>query len=673
MKRNILSFAMAATFLTPVFGPVSTSAQSKYDEQFVNYPTYNSDDLELSVSENGTFFRLWSPAANGAIVNLYDHGAYGKPFKTLEMTFHPENGTWTTSVPEKLYGKFYTFQIEKDGKWLKETPGVWAKAVGINGNRAAIINFDDTNPEGWADDKGPQVDNFTDVIVYEMHHRDFSMHPSSGISNKGKFLALTEPGTLSPDSLKTGIDHLKELGITHVHILPSYDYNSVDEANPQFNTYNWGYDPLNYNAPEGSYSTNAAEPSVRIKEMKEMIKALHDAGIGVIMDVVYNHTATNDDSNFELTAPGYYHRHWDDGRYSDASGCGNETASERKQMHDYIINSIKYWTKEYHIDGFRFDLMAIHDTETMTDAAKAIKEINPDGFIYGEGWTAGDSPLSLERRALKENVSKMTDIAVFSDDIRDAVKGHYSNAEDRGFATGKPGLEETVKIGIVASTAHPQVDYSKGANSKFAYASSPEMIVNYVSCHDDLSLTDKLRKSMPDATEEERLAAAKLAQTIVFTSQGTPFMFAGEEIFRDKQGVHNSYKSPDSINAIDWNLKKVHADQFHYYKNLISLRKSHPAFRMTTADDIARHLVFDEIDSSKTPNLISYTLKDNANGDEWKDIKVVFNGASTPNTVTIKGKWIIVAHDGKINPDGLGTFKGGKITLAPYSALIMHK
>ena len=502
-----------------------------------------------------------------------------------------------------------------------------------------------------------------------------SMHPSSGIANKGKFLALTEPGTVSPEGMKTGIDHLKELGVTHVHILPSYDYNSVDEMNLQSNTYNWGYDPLNYNAPEGSYSTNPSDPATRVREMKEMIKALHDAGIGVIMDVVYNHTADNDNSNFELTAPGYYHRHWNDGRYSDASGCGNETASDLQQMRDYIINSTKYWADEYHIDGFRFDLMAIHDTETMNQVAAELKKINPSIFVYGEGWTAGDSPLLPERRALKENVSKMTDIAVFSDDIRDAVKGHYTDAADRGFATGKPGLEETVKIGIVAATDHPQVNYKKGNNSKFPYAKSPEMIVNYVSCHDDLCLTDKLHKSMAGEPEENMLAAAKLAQTIVFTSQGTPFMFAGEEVFRDKKGVHNSYKSPDSINAIDWSNKARYRDQFDYYKGLIALRKAHPAFRMTTAAEIAKNLKFDKIDSSKTPNLISYSLLNNANGDEWKEIKVVFNGASNPQTVDIKkGEWMIVAQDGKISPAGdLGVTQGGKITLRPYSALILAR
>ncbi len=650
------------------------SAQSRYDSRFENYPVYSGDDLELTVDSSGTRFRLWSPKAQDVVVNLYDNGHTGVPYKTLPMTHDVSTGTWTASVPEKLYGKFYTFKVKHDGKWLSETPGVWAKAVGVNGKRAAIIDFSTTSPAGWHQDKGPEVRNFSDVIVYEMHHRDMSMHPSSGIANKGKFLALTEKGTTSPEGEKTGIDHLKELGVTHVHILPSYDYNSVDETNLQNNTYNWGYDPQNYNAPEGSYSTNPSNPAARIREMKEMVKALHDAGIGVIMDVVYNHTAENDGSNFELTAPGYYHRHWDDGRYSDASGCGNETASDRRQMRDYIINSVKFWAKEYHIDGFRFDLMAIHDTETMNAVASELKKINPSIFVYGEGWTAGDSPLAAERRALKENVSAMKDIAVFSDDLRDAVKGHYTDASDRGFATGKPGLEETVKIGIVAATAHPQVDYSKGNNSRFPYAESPEMIVNYVSCHDDLCLTDKLKKSMAGESEENMLNAAKLAQTIVFTSQGTPFMFAGEEVFRDKKGVHNSYKSPDSINAIDWSNKARYRDLFDYYRNLVKLRKEHPAFRMISAEDIARHLVFDEIDSSREPNLISYSLKDSANGDEWKEIKVVFNGASSSRVVNVKkGKWVIVAKDGKFTgQDAEDRFNGGRIGLAPYSALILR-
>lgn len=664
---------LATTLLLGLTAAAQTN--STYDAQFISWPTYEGDDLELSVNSTGTHFRLWSPKAEAARVRLYDHGRGGDAYRTLDMTKNADNGTWTATVPQQLYGKYYTFQIKHNGRWLDETPGVWAKAVGANGKRAAIIDLNTTNPENWDGDKGPEVKNFSDVVLYEAHMRDLSMDPSSGIANKGKFLQFTEPGTKSPQGEATGIDHLKDLGVTHVHILPSYDYNSVDETNLQNNIYNWGYDPQNYNAPEGSYSTNPSDPATRVREMKEMIKALHDAGIGVVMDVVYNHTAENDGSNFELTAPGYYHRHWNDGKYSDASGCGNETSSDLKQMQDYIVNSVKYWAKEYHVDGFRFDLMAIHDTETMNRVAKELKEINPSIFVYGEGWTAGDSPLQPERRALKENVSKMKGIAVFSDDIRDAVKGHYSNEEDPGFATGKPGNEETVKIGIVAATAHPQVDYSKGNNSKFPYAESPEMIVNYVSCHDDLCLTDKLKKSMPDATEAQRLAAAKLAQTIVMTSQGTPFIFAGEEVFRDKKGVHNSYKSPDSINAIDWNNKTKYKDQYEYYKGLIALRKAHPAFRMTTAKDIAKNLKFDKIDSKKTPNLISYSLLNNANGDEWKEIKVVFNGAPTAQTIKIpKGNWQVVARDGKIDPvNALETIAGGAVEVAPFSALILHK
>jgi len=674
MKRHLKNVYPAALTVAGVFAcamPQIHASVVDMDSKYQTMPTYADEDLELLVDADGTHFTLWSPMAVQAQVLLYNQDRNSVPTDTLEMK-RGERGTWRVSVPQQLYGKFYTFRIKVDsGRWLDETPGVWAKAVGTNGERAAIIHMRSTDPVGWDADHGPALDNITDAVIYEMHHRDFSIHPTSGIVNKGKFLALTERDTRTPQGDRTGIDHLKELGVTHVHILPSFDYNSVDESNLPSNGYNWGYDPVNYNVPEGSYSTNPADPATRIMEMKEMVKALHDEGIGVIMDVVYNHTAENDGSNFSLTAPGYYYRHRPDGSYSDASACGNETASEREQMRQFIVNSVKYWAKEYHIDGFRFDLMAIHDTETMNQVVAELKKINPSIFVYGEGWTAGDSPLPVERRALKENVSMMPQIAVFSDDIRDAIKGHYSKADDQGFATGKPGNEETVKIGIVGATAHPQVDYSKGNNSKFAYASAPTQIVNYVSCHDDLMLTDKLRKSMPGASEDDLQRAARLAQTIVFTSQGTPFMFAGEEVFRDKKGVHNSFKSPDSINAIDWNLKHDNAGQFDFYRNLIALRKAHPAFRMTTAEDVARHIVFDKVDRD---NLISYSIKDHANGDTWREIKLVFNGADTPAEIKIpKADWIIVANDGQLNPGGLGRARGGHMTVAPRSALILAR
>lgn len=654
---------MTASLTTSAYAAVPT-----VEDIYNSYPVYDGSDLELVVDNSGTHFALWSPAAQNVRVLLYDTDRNGVATDTLMM--HPsEKGVWRAAVAQKLYGKFYTFQIQDQGRWLDETPGIYAKAVGTNGKRAAIIDMASTNPQGWGKDHGPVVKNINDAVIYEMHHRDFSMHQSGGIVHKGKFLALTEEGTHNNSGAKTGIDHLKELGVTHVHILPSYDFNSVDESNLPANQYNWGYDPQNYNVPEGSYATDPAEPSVRIREMKEMIQALHNAGIGVIMDVVYNHTGDNGGSNFSLTAPGYFYRHNPDGSYSNASGCGNETASDRQMMQNFIVYSVKYWAEEYHIDGFRFDLMAIHDIETMNRVARELKTVNPSIFVYGEGWTAGDSPLPVERRALKENVGKMQDIAVFSDDIRDAVKGHYSNEAERGFATGKPGNEETVKIGIVASTAHPQVDYSKGNNSKFAYATAPTQIINYVSCHDDLMLTDKLAKSMPEADVATRQRAARLAQTIVFTSQGTPFMFAGEEVFRDKKGVHNSFVSPDYINAIDWDLKTSNADQFEYYRELIALRKAHPAFRMTTAADIARNLVFD---NETRNNVISYSLKNHANGDSWKEIKIVFNGNDKSVDVRIpKGKWTIVAYDGKIKASGMGKSNGGNMSVPAYSALIL--
>lgn len=668
---------VASVAFMPFTQDASAKNQGDPDAVYTLYDTYGNDDLGLTLTSDGdALLRLWAPTAEKVMLRVYNEARGGKALAEIPMT-KGNGGTWSALLSPAPLGKYYTYSVFADGKWLQETPGIWAKAVGVNGMRGAIIDLKDTDPEGWATDKGPDISKINDAVIYEMHHRDFSMHPSSGIVNKGKFLAMTENGTQNPEGEATGIDHLKELGVTHVHILPSYDFNSIDESQLPSNGYNWGYDPQNYNAPEGSYSTNPANPATRITEMKQMIKALHDAGIGVVMDVVYNHTAQNDDSNFSLTVPGYFYRHRSDGTYSDASGCGNETASERKMMGDFIVNSVKHWAKEYHIDGFRFDLMAIHDTETMNRVAKELKAINPNIFIYGEGWTAGDSPLPSERRALKENVAKMDGIAVFSDDIRDAVKGHYSDAADRGFATGKPGLEETVKIGIVASTAHPQVDYSKGNNSKFAYASAPTQIINYVSCHDDLTLTDKLRRSMPDATDAERMRAARLAQTIVFTSQGTPFIFAGEEVFRDKKGVHNSYKSPDSINAIDWNLKHLNSSQFNYYKELIALRKSHPAFRMTTAEDVARHIRFDKSE----PNLISYSLTDHANGDEWKEIKVILNGRDTDAEIKLpKGEWMPVCYDGEIDHTGIKddtdnpiSVKGGKFRVPHRSAAILVK
>ena len=641
------------------------------DGDYNNYPAYKGDDLEMTVDENGTQFTLWSPTADSAMIRIYNDGIEGEAIETRYMERKDQQNPWRATFEDALYGKFYTFSIFHNGEWLAETPGAYARAVGVNGKRAAIIDMATTNPEGWENDVRPALDKFTDIIIYEMHHRDFSIHASAGNQYGGKFLALTQEGTRSPEGEMTGIDHLKELGITHVHILPSYDYGSVDESRPDSAQYNWGYDPVNYNTPEGSYSTNAFDPATRIREMKQMVQALHKNGIRVILDVVYNHTYINDGSNFSLTTPGYYYRHKEDGSYADASACDNETASEREMVRNYIVNSVLYWANEYHFDGFRFDLMGIHDIETMKAVRAELDKIDPTIFIYGEGWAAQAPVIPGEQCAMKANAYKMPGVAVFSDDLRDGVKGHFSQATGRGFATGAQACEESVKFGIVGAIQHPQINYELVNYSKAPYTNHPTQVINYVSCHDDMCLTDKLRASMPDADEKALQRYARLAQTIVFTSQGVPFMFTGEEIFRDKKGVHNSYCSPDEINAIDWSLKHSNREQFDYYRNLIQLRKSHPAFRLATAEEVCKHLQFIE----NTPEqVVAYTLNANAGGDEWNQIVVAFNGSDQSAEIEIpEGNWMIIANDGSIDLTGSNKLEGSKATIAASAALILAR
>lgn len=637
---------------------------------YSDYPSYWGDDLGVKVSDNETNFALWSPAAEEVELRIYDNGETGEPEQIIKMTRKSGKDPWRATLKGQLYGKFYTFKIKENGKWLAETPGIWNKAVGVNGKRAAIIDMAATNLEGWENDQRPALNSFNDIILYEMHHRDFSIDSTSGIQNRGKFLALTEEGTKSPLGEMTGIDHLKDLGVTHVHILPSYDFGSIDERKLDENMYNWGYDPQNYNVPEGSYSTDPYTPETRIREMKKMIQSLHKNGIRVVMDVVYNHTYKNDESNFSLTVPGYFYRHNPDGGYSDAAHCGNETASEREMVRQYIVESVKYWAKEFHVDGFRFDLMGIHDLETMNQVRKALDEIDPTIFIYGEGWTAGPSPYPEEKRALKKNAAQMPGIAVFNDDIRDGIKGSFKDDAMRGFATGDTALDESVKFGIVAATFHPQINYGKVNYSSAPYSVYPYQSINYVSSHDDLNLVDKLRVSNPDASQDDLLKYDKLAQTIVFTSQGVPFMFNGEEVFRSKKGIHNSFQSPDSINKIDWTNKSIYKDLYTYYKALISLRKNHPAFRMQRTKDIQEKLHF--LDTGQN-GVVAYTLGDYANGDLWKEILVVFNGNKMDKQIEIpKEEWIIVGKDGKIDEDGIGKMSGGKILVPGSSALILY-
>ena len=625
---------------------------------------------EMVYSPDETKFSLWAPTAEAVNVVLYDKGIDGEALDTLPMQ-KAEEGTWKLTVKKNLIGKFYTFNVKVDGRWRGETPGINALAVGVNGRRGAIIDMAKTNPEGWENDVRPPLNNPADVIIYEVHHRDFSIHPSSGIQNKGKYLAMTEEGSLSPQGLATGIDHLKELGVTHVHILPSYDYASVDETRLEDNKYNWGYDPVNYNVPDGSYATDPYNPESRIREFKQMVQALHKAGIRVVLDVVYNHTFNTEDSNFERTVPGYFYRTKPDGTLADASACGNETASDRPMMRKYMVESIKHWINEYHIDGFRFDLMGIHDIETMNAIRKAASEIDPTIFIYGEGWAANPPQLPESQLAMKANTHAMPGIATFCDEMRDGLRGPFNDNEQGAFLAGEPGHEESVKFGIVGAIEHPGVS-NEGVNySDQAWATEPTQMISYVSCHDDMCLVDRLNSSIPDIDADELARLDKLAQTVVFTSQGIPFIYAGEEVMRDKKGVHNSYQSPDSINAIDWNRKAANADVYNYYKELIALRKAHPAFRMGSADMVRKHLEFLPVEGS---NLIAYLLKDNAGGDAWKDIIVIINARKTTAEVAIPdGDYIVVCKDGIINQQGLGSVSGNKVSVAPQTAMIMYR
>ena len=568
-------------------------------------------------------------------------------------------GKWKLTVKNDLKGKYYVFSVYNQAQ-PDHTPGVFAKAVGVNGKRGAIVDLKDTDPDGWADDVRPELKNPCDLIIYEMHHRDFSMDMSSGIKNKGKFLALTEPAAIS---------HLRRLGVNAVHILPSFDFASIDESKPDVAQYNWGYDPLNYNVPEGSYSTNAADPKTRIREFKQMVQALHKAGIRVILDVVYNHTFDINGSNFQKTYPDYFFRKNAEGKYSDGSGCGNETASDKELMREFMKESVAYWVNEYHIDGFRFDLMGVHDIETMNEIHDVVAQIDPTIYIYGEGWSAGSCAYPQDKLATKANTCELNGIGAFSDEMRDALRGPFSDDTKGGFLAGVPGQEESIKFGIAGAISHPQIDMTKVNYSKVPWTNEPSQMVAYVSCHDDMCLTDRLRSSIPYIGDDELIRLDLLAQTAVLTSQGVPFILSGEEMLRDKKGVHNSYRSPDSINRLDWNNLKRYPQVFDYYAGLISLRKQHPAFRMGSADEVRKNLCFLEAPEG----VVAYQLKNNAGGDSWENIIVVLNSQKTPQTVDVpENTYTMVVANGKVDTNGIGLLSGKTLTVAPQSALIVH-
>lgn len=646
------------------------SSVKKEYSSYETYPVRSGSLTEMEYSPQATTFYLWSPTADEVRVMLYDVGDKGHAYETVHMECS-EDGTWKAKVERNLLGKFYTFNVKIKDKWMGDTPGINARAVGVNGKRAAIIDMTKTDPMGWAEDRRPELASPADAIIYEMHFRDFSISNSSGIKHRGKFLALTEKGTVSPENLSTGIDHLKELGVTHVHLLPSFDFASIDETKLRENKYNWGYDPQNYNVPEGSYSTDPYNPVVRIREFKQMVQALHKAGIRVVMDVVYNHTFNAKESNFERTVPGYFYRLKQDGSLADGSGCGNETASNRPMMRKFMVESVLYWIKEYHVDGFRFDLMGIHDIETMNEIRSAVSAVDPTILIYGEGWAAQTPRYSADSLAMKANIHKMPGIAAFSDELRDALRGPFNDNHKGAFLAGYPGKEMSLKFGIAGAVRHPQVKNDSVNYSKAPWAMEPSQMISYVSCHDDMCLVDRLRASIPGIKQEELIDLDKLAQTAVFTSQGIPFMYAGEEVMRDKKGVHNSFQSPDSINAIDWHRKAEHADVFAYYKGLILLRKLHPAFRMGSGDMVRKNLEFLPVSAR---NIVAFRLKNYANGDSWGDIIVVLNARKESIKQSVPdGKYVAVCRNGQINLQGLGMMYGPEVAVPAQSALIIYK
>jgi pullulanase len=659
---------MKASFLLALACVCAFAVKAQTAFNIEDWPAYSGKDLGVQYRHKETRFKVWAPKAASVTLRLYASGDAGAALQTVSLT-KGESGTWFALVDGDQKNRYYTFQMQHDGKPSLEVPDPYAKAVGVNGRRGMIVDPKEVTPAGWSDDKRPSLKHPTDIVLYELHVRDLSMRGNSGIRNKGKYAGLVESGTKSPAGAITGIDHIRELGVTHVHLLPSFDHNSIDESKT-LAPFNWGYDPLNYNVPEGSYSSNAADGRVRVREFRQMVQGLHQKGLRVVMDVVYNHTSDIDHSVFHQFAPGYFHRQWPDGKWANGSGCGNETASERTMVRKYMIESVLYWAREYHIDGFRFDLMGLHDIETMNAISDSLHKLDPSIFIYGEGWTAGDSPLPEAQRAIKKNTPQLHGIAAFSDDIRDALRGPFSDDKVSGFISGKKGTKESLKFGIVASVQHPQIDYTKVAYSKAPWANEPSQTISYVSCHDDPTLFDRIRLSNPGATEADVIRMDKLAQAAVLTSQGVSFLHAGEELLRTKGLRHNTYNAPDSVNALDWSRKTKYAGVFRYYQGLIALRRMHPAFRMTTADAIRKHLSFIETGNEL---LVAYRIQ-GAPGDAWKDVLLLLNGSPLPQELQLPaGNWKLAVDGERVQASGIRPLSGGKQLVPGTSAWVLFR
>lgn len=594
--------------------------------EFEEKYTYAGNDLGAVYEKEKTTFKVWAPTAEKVMLHLYTAGSTGeageKELLQVEMKKR-EQGIYEKQVKGDLHGVYYTFSVTVDGE-TRETGDIYAKAAGVNGKRSMVVDLEKTNPKGWEEDTHV-FHPLGKTWVWEVHIGDFSNDPASGVREeyRGKYLAFTENTTLNQDGVHpTCVNYLKELGITHVHLLPSFDYGSVDES--KCDTFNWGYDPVNYNVPEGSYATDAFQGEVRIREFKEMVAALHKAGISVVMDVVYNHTHSLD-SFFNATVPYYYYRTWEDGTYSDGSACGNDTASDRAMFRKYMMDSVLHWVQEYHVDGFRFDLMGLHDTQTMNEIRKALNELE-DGeqiFLYGEPWSAGPSALKeSESFATKEAMKKLAEgIAVFNDDTRDAVKGPYDKLEAPGFVNGKKGLEEKIKRGIQGLFDEKEK----------VQPVSPAQLLNYVSAHDNSTLWDKLVDSVKkdqdyETRHEDLLAMNKLAAAIVQFSAGIPFMQAGEEAGRTKQGEDNSYNLSKELNRLDWNRMYKFQDLISYYKGLHEVRNQFSGFYDLSEKARTRQHFYENLPEG----IIAYEMEGIRGTDQWEKVVVIFHASQEP-------------------------------------------
>lgn len=642
--------------------------------------------LGAEYSKESTKFVLWAPNANNVRLALF--GNDGKnytnaPEEILDMN-RGLQGTWNIEVKRDLKGEFYNYLVTNSGN-EREVVDPYAKALGVNGNRGMVVDLKETDPIDFDKDERPELSSAAGSVIYEVHVRDFSVNDNSGIQpeKKGRYLAFCERGTIVPEKYeKTGIDYLKELGITHVHLLPSFDFETVDESKSDVPQYNWGYDPKNYFAPEGSYSTDPFSGEKRICEFKEMVKSLHKAGLRVVMDMVYNHTYRSYDSNLNLAVPGYYYRQDLSGNFSNGSGCGNELASERYMVRKLIVDSVIYWAKEYHIDGFRFDLMGLHDLGTMKQIRVELDKIDPSILMYGEGWTGGWTPLRGEDSAVKQNVVKFDkmQIAAFSDDTRDSVKGHVFNINERGYVNGRTGLEESIKFCIVGATGQKGINYDKVIYSRWAWANEPYQCINYISAHDNYTLWDKLYMTNKDSSLQKRKNMNKLAAAIVLTSQGIPFFQAGEEFLRTKKNDdgsfnHDSYNAPDRVNSLDWSRTYEYKEVVSYYKGLIKLRKKYKAFRMNSSEEIKNNLTFLEYgEDFYKENVVAYKIEDNSGRILSNTIVVIFNPNDEEAFIDLKEcGWSVLVNKERAGVDEIYAIAGNNVTVPSKCAYVLIK